>query len=1745
MSGVCYKLFGTQYFESQGKMMARVFETLLRRHPEMVPDAIEEFTCLSATDYTKDLEALRSAPLTFQNKTTCLIEGQTVCIATSVGMPQKKSFISRLFRLCGEDEGQFQIIGQDDMPENARNAAAQRKKGAFRAAEIGYTLFGEHIFSTQADMMCRVFERVFQVKPQMVDWAVSNLKCLSWTDYSVRDRNGEPPPYNFKNCRVITAGDRRLCVGTSYGIKAKSAFLDRLIRQAGLPEDTFHLDIAKSLPKLSWWQLEAVQAILRRVPQSFEDDKHMGIVSMPTGSGKTLVMGEFIRRLFQNKNRPWSVLILTGRTSLSLQYQERLKEFLDPSCVVTRPARTSELPALVGIPGTVLCTTSQSFLDRSRTGDYFPPDKAAAEPVSASEHLLVIMDEIAVGFVSRISRDIHARLPNAAYLGFTCAASPSKYLTEAFGSLIYQYTYESAVEDGVLSPVYYEQALLEESGADHFSHPEHTKYFLLSEERLKQIAGLISARERDFKRRVLVLCMSLEEMMELYGFLAPVFGGHRLRLRCVSIPERVRDTMPVPPASWDGRSFSGCVVLSCTVTTAFPPFDVVYLDRKVRSSFDATCVLSVLMRQGAKRQASGRLVDLYHDSSLIRWMPSASVILPPGDDEPSASFESYMKQIEDALELRKFELAQEVVLQLREAFPSAGGAVSEELAFLEPPAGQSASLYRRQHADALAWYGDLWRLLRREIVPSPYQEEDLPEPEEAREEPYPAAEPTGSPQARGARLEQAVKELIRQVFSIPEEGNQNCLEELRLQGAGYQFGFDVAFTYRDAHGNMVDCVVECKNYQGHEIKLNDVAGKLVGANALGKKIDHWLVISPNGKVSNELWILQKQWRESGKWYPILDVQFWTADQAVGELFSLFPQLYQQFYAGSLERDPAGLSGEQFREILARWRNKLAPVPYLPPNWMRYLRDPGCLLVEQEADLNTIDRYEALYDCCVSMSLLDQNELPVDGTAEEYFLHWLRREDHDRALLLGDFGDGKTFFTYTLARRLARDFLASPEQGFIPLRISLQRLGEQPNNCRDVLDSRIREFGDGVRDWNEVQRRYRFLIILDGLDEMSQSMSDTAVLENLSILEELMEQFKGHRVLVTSRKMVIYSERIRRRMMTALGKPEILHLAPITPGDRIAFLQKMADTPDRRQRLTQIRQTHDLIGLAAKPLFLDMMRVQLDSGSVESMDSAGIYLYYAKEVLRRKQRQLALRGDATHPDDIQERLLELLEKLAVCLHRQGTESISLNHFKEQIGQNDLAEVLWDCADTAQAEDTDRRVSNRSLLKYDRGDRSKLCFCHRSMQEYFIARGAVRQLLEDEAAGRAVLLGPGFGYEILLFAGELLRALDDDGRAAAARRLTRFAHERPSAEERGSSSLAVNSVNLLHYSKLGLPGRDWSGLCLDNALLSGEDLSGKNFSHTSMRYAHLDNADLRECDLRYCDFTGVQFEKTGQLYAFGDLPGRDGLLGFYQDGNVRCWKFSNENVQTLAQMRCGKILRVFLEKGGREAVLDTKRLQFLRRGRQSLTVAGSVPLHPGTVVLDVGQETALVRQQGALLLLRLASGECLGRVQSSHAAFACLLRETEILLWSNDRGLEVYDMERESRLCQANVGSGAISALAAHMFSPTEGVVVLGSDLGDINSYRMVFNPAEGRYRIEHNGYASTGGIPVAQAVVDDSGLYVGLSTGKILLYRRDDQNGLKAGKAFHLEIKCSGAKLDGIIPPEQRLTLLHICLGGLS
>ena len=51
--------------------------------------------------------------------------------------------------------------------------------------------------------------------------------------------------------------------------------------------------------------------------------------------------------------------------------------------------------------------------------------------------------------------------------------------------------------------------------------------------------------------------------------------------------------------------------------------------------------------------------------------------------------------------------------------------------------------------------------------------------------------------------------MIRGLFDLSGE---ETLEQLRVQGSGLQFGFDVTFTYEDPAHVKTTVVLECKNY---------------------------------------------------------------------------------------------------------------------------------------------------------------------------------------------------------------------------------------------------------------------------------------------------------------------------------------------------------------------------------------------------------------------------------------------------------------------------------------------------------------------------------------------------------------------------------------------------------------------------------------------------------------------------------------------------------------------------------------------------------------------------------------------------------------------------------------------------------------------------------------------------------------------------------------------------------------------
>lgn len=196
-----------------------------------------------------------------------------------------------------------------------------------------------------------------------------------------------------------------------------------------------------------------------------------------------------------------------------------------------------------------------------------------------------------------------------------------------------------------------------------------------------------------------------------------------------------------------------------------------------------------------------------------------------------------------------------------------------------------------------------------------------------------------------------------------------------------------------------------------------------------------------------------------------------------------------------------------------------------------------------------------------------------------------------------------------------------------------------------------------------------------------------------------------------------------------------------------------------------------------------------------------------------------------------------------------------------------------------------------------------FCHRSIREYFVAKGICRALQEDTETARSILTEMPVNHEVIYFAAELmkkknLRVFEDN--LIGLINLTR--------KTKKSKNLGGNAVTLLFQLKGELPGGDWSELNLDYADLCGANLSKKNFFGTSLRFTNLDSVNLEGADFRQCDLTGTRIEETAPVLALVVHPSSDRIIVAYGNGDIREWSIiqkQRRKSRTIGKNRNGTI------------------------------------------------------------------------------------------------------------------------------------------------------------------------------------------------------------------------------------------------
>lgn len=511
------------------------------------------------------------------------------------------------------------------------------------------------------------------------------------------------------------------------------------------------------------------------------------------------------------------------------------------------------------------------------------------------------------------------------------------------------------------------------------------------------------------------------------------------------------------------------------------------------------------------------------------------------------------------------------------------------------------------------------------------------------------------------------------------------------------------------------------------------------------------------------------------------------------------------------------------------------------------------------------------------------ELP--GTASERLLAWLSNPVQRVAFVLGEFGDGKSFLTYSLSRQLLQAFRDDPDNGVIPLRLALREF-PAASSVREFLQARLEGFGADPAGWAVVKRQHKTLVILDGFDEISKELDPATITKNIRALIDccIAPVFDGSKILITSRTH-FFETGDAARLLQRLENPLLLQLSRIPRAQVLGHLQDAARGPEERDLLQRLAHMHDPIGLGTKPLFLQMLKETLSELPVD-VDEVSVYESYARKTLDRK---IELLDDPEFRAGRRESIEHLLSALGVIaeeLQCSHDPYVSLKNLRRRTGP--FADLLWRLTGEEEVleSDAEARIGTRSLLTrvnaLNDDGQWLVDFCHRSIREYFVARQFAAFLLHSSADAAEFLGRVPVNHEILYFTACHLRRSRDEQSIGHLRDLLSSSRVQDDTHAVGGRALTV----LLRVVPALPRDLDFTERNFDYADLEDSDLSCFDFSGSTFKGANFANTNLEEADLSRCNLTGVRLNETTSVLALAALRGGS-ILAAYEDGTIWEW------------------------------------------------------------------------------------------------------------------------------------------------------------------------------------------------------------------------------------------------------------------
>jgi NACHT domain/Pentapeptide repeats (8 copies) len=950
-------------------------------------------------------------------------------------------------------------------------------------------------------------------------------------------------------------------------------------------------------------------------------------------------------------------------------------------------------------------------------------------------------------------------------------------------------------------------------------------------------------------------------------------------------------------------------------------------------------------------------------------------------------------------------------------------------------------------------------------------------------------------------------ELLRRLFSLADDQVRELAGQLisgrRRRTSPVEFRAAPVGTSSSCH---VLCYSESKS-----LSVDTLAPVLVRRERLLAKesVDYLVVLSFSSEIDDEL----DEWAAG-----------WNSRD-------ICPFAIKLFGAAALADAAAG------PETVAA---SLPPRLRLADGWLRYLRDPALLTFPGEEHLPL----DVTYHNQLPTRFTDDNGAPLPGTAFGQVQAWLSG-NRQGLVVLGDFGDGKTFFTYSLARRLCEASQAEPGRICVPLRFALRDL-PATGSAQELLRRRLGDLGMHVADWQLLVNAYPTLVILDGFDEMSTDLARESMLANIKLLRTCYQLFTSSKILLTSRGRAFGLPADQERLFDRINNPEIVRLRPLERAEVRASLLGSATNAGQRRKVNRLLSLHDPIGLATKPLYHAMIRDTLPDLPQEDFTEEELYETYVSRTLHRKLEYLEDEQLQVRPADIVGNLLSILERVATELHRSNApylylKDLDLRELTRGSGYG-LAHVLWQIREGvdrvnegASNEDATARIGIRSLLKGHPGgdpERWPVDFCDRSMREYFVARAIANAIVAGRVDPPALLTQARLPQEILRFVTLILRSGMDD---SISRRLERWARSVNVDDE--PSPLGANSLSLL-YAYLGeIPGLDWSGLQLDYAQLAGADLEARSFRRSSLRHANLDNANLTDADLSDADLTGVRLEETAAVTAVAAGPG-DTIYVAYADRSLRkCDIAASRVTDRVLHILQHQAERLWLTPGQRLAAVGDSALTLLDEADGGWKQLAHFRLQSRYRLPDFAAPMVLLTDEtasGAGRLLWFDPTTNRGSIMNLPDArtWSVLGRRGYVAASAGDVVVHLGDI-------RAKWAEELVSTVALRVDSPQEALVAVGRQDGAIRLVRLSRTASEIRRTEEWTRHLHAGPVTAAAFLGADRIVTGGVDRGLCVLSTAPTDAGDNGVVIrFELTLRCHGVRVDRMRGARERNLLLR-------